>query len=420
MPDITVTRIDPAEPDQVAALLDLDQLVWSDSGRTPRAEALRDTPQRAGFLATRDGETVGVAGSWDVEVSIPAKGGAASLRPAEGLTWVGVHPDHRRTGVLSAVMRHHLRWTREEQGRSMSVLKASQETIYGRYGFGVASSALRSRFASGTTFVAPDAVREQARATTTRTVTASEDQAQRWHELARSCGEGAPGQVVRSLEDCARLLRDIPESRGDREPARLLWATRDGQDVGCAYFHRTPTWSDGQPEGSVGVTSLVATDPGARLALAERLTTIDLMSGTEYWVTPDDSLALWLPSLRAVGGGGLTDCLWLRLVDLPLAVAERGHATDLDVVVQVRDEALDDNAGTWRWTARDGVGELVRTDVAADLTLDIADLAGVWLGGQTLGARAAAGLVTEQRPGAVGELDAALRTPVGPITTMDF
>jgi hypothetical protein len=91
---------------------------------------------------------------------------------------------------------------------------------------------------------------------------------------------------VRSLEDCERILRDVPESRGDREPARLLWATREGRDVGCAYFHRSPTWSDGQPRGEVGVFFLISVDPGARLALAERLTTIDLMGSTEYWVTP--------------------------------------------------------------------------------------------------------------------------------------
>ena len=104
MSDIHVTRTDPDDDAATALLLDLDRLVWSDAARVPLAEALRDTPARAGFVATRDGEPAGIAGSWDVEVSIPAKGGAA-LRPAEGLTWVGVHPDHRRQGVLSALVR---------------------------------------------------------------------------------------------------------------------------------------------------------------------------------------------------------------------------------------------------------------------------------------------------------------------------
>lgn len=417
--DIQVTRIDPDDHAGAEVILDLDELVWSASGTTPRAEALRDTPTRAGFVATRDGEPAGIAGSWDVELSIPAKGGP-SLRPAEGLTWVGVHPDHRRAGVLTALIHEHLRWTRDTQGRSISVLKASEEAIYGRFGYGVATSALRSKFSRGTTFGAPDAVREVAKATTLRTTTASSDQGQRWRALARECAGKGAGHIVRSLEDSERLLRDIPQSRGEREPARLVWATRDGRDVGAAYFHRTPKWADGQPGGEVGVFFLISIDAGARLALAERLVDLDLMGSTEYWVAPDDALALWQPSLRSLGGGGLSDSLWLRLVDLPTAVTERGHAAEVDLVVEVRDVVLEGNAGTWRWTARGGVGELSRTDEPADLTLDIGDLGAVWLGGQSLGARAAAGFVTEHRPGAVAELDGALRTAVGPVATIDF
>ena len=128
----------------------------------------------------------------------------------------------------------------------------------------------------------------------------------------------------------------------------------------------------------------------------------------------------WLPSPRALGGGGPTDNLWLRIVDLPIAVAERGHAAHLDVVVEIGDAILPEQVGRWRWTAtRDGVGALERTEAAADVTLDIGDLGAVWLGGQTIAARAAAGYVTGD-PAAVAALDAALRTPVGPVTTIDF
>lgn len=277
----------------------------------------------------------------------------------------------------------------------------------------------RSSFARGTTFAAPPQVRALADATTLRTTTASPDQGERWHALAREAARTGAGQVVRSPEDSVRLLTDTPESRGDREPARLLWATREGRDVGVAYFHRTPRWSDGHARGEVGVFFLLSTDVGARLALAERLVDLDLMGSTGYWVPADDPLVLWLPSPRALGGGGLTDNLWLRIVDLPAAVAERGHATDVDVVVAVTDPVIGEQAGTWRWTATDGAGRLQPTDAVADLSLDIGDLGAVWLGGQTLAARAAAGFVTGD-PAAVAALDAALRTPTGPVTTIDF
>ena len=416
--DIQVTKIDPDDTAAVATVLEMDQLVWSDDLRTPREKALRDTPARAAWIATIDGETVGIAGSWDIELSVPTKGGA-SLRPTEGLTWVGVHPDHRRRGVLTALMRAHLRWTRDESGRSLAALKASEASIYGRYGYGVATRELMTTFAQGTTFAAPAAIEALAEATTTRMTTISPDQAERLHSLAQRCGTVAAGQIVRSVEDFARILTDIPESRGEREPSRLLWATRDGEDVGCTWFHRSPKWSDGGPAGKAGVFFVMNTDMGARLALARRLTTLDLMTTTEYWTTLDDPLVLWRAGERP-HGSGVSDDLWLRVVDLPAAVAERGHAADLDITIEVTDATLPDNAGTWRWTARDGVGRLDRADGPGDLALDVADLGALWLGDQTVGARSLAGYVTERRPGAVAELDAALRTPTLPIASLNF
>lgn len=416
--EITVTRIDPHDTDAVADVLAMDQLVWSDSLRTPRHLALRDTPSRAAWIATVDGEQAGIAGSWDIELSIPTKGGA-SLRPTEGLTWVGVHPDHRRRGVLSALMREHLRWTRDEQHRSLSALKASEASIYGRYGYGVATRELMTTFDQGTTFTAPEAVETLAAATTTRMTPAGAQHAERLHALAQRCGSVATGQVVRSAGDYERILTDIPETRGEREPGHLLWATRDGEDVGCAWFHRTPSWSGGAPRGKVGVLMVLNVDVGARLALARRLTTFDLMATTEYWTTLDDPLVLWRAGQRP-HGAGVSDDLWLRIADLPTAVAERGHAADLDLTIEVSDLVLPENGGLWRWTARTGEGRLVRTDGPADLTLDIADLGALWLGDQTVGARARAGYVVERRSGAAAELDAALRTATLPISSLNF
>ena len=417
-----VTRIDPDDARMAGVLLDLDELVWAASGKMPREVGLRQTPRRAGFLASLDGESVGLAGSWDVELAVPAPGGGTRLLPAEGLTWVGVHPDHRRRGVLSALMRHHLRWTREEQHRSISVLKASEPSIYGRFGYGVASSTLRCVLPRGTTFSAPRAVQDLAGVTATRTVTRGPDQAERVRALLERAGTVRPGHVVRSLEDYRRILTDIPQSRGTREPSRLLWATRGGSDVGLAWFHRTSKWTDDiNPEGEVEVPLFVALDAGASLALATRLTDLDLMAKTTCWLAVDDPIALWLPSLRSLGGG-MGDDLWLRIVDLALAVGERGHASDVDLVLEVSDAVITDNAGCWRWLAREGVGELVPYSgtAEADLTLDIRDLGAVWLGGQTLAARAAAGFVAEHRPGALAELDAALHTPTLPVGTLDF
>ncbi|WP_031114597.1 GNAT family N-acetyltransferase, partial [Streptomyces sp. NRRL S-146] len=61
-----------------------------------------------------------------------------TIVPAPGVTAVGVLPSHRRQGVLSAMMRHQLGELRA-RGEFLSVLLASEATIYGRFGYGPAT-----------------------------------------------------------------------------------------------------------------------------------------------------------------------------------------------------------------------------------------------------------------------------------------
>ena len=63
------------------------------------------------------------------------------------------------------------------------------------------------------------------------------------------------------------------------------------------------------------------------------------------------------------------DSLWVRLVDLPEAVAARGYEADCDVVVEVADRLAPWNAGRWRIRVKDGTGEATRTDDDAQVAL---------------------------------------------------
>src|SRR5215472_642575 len=79
---------------------------------------------------------VGTLRSLDLEITVP--GGA--VVPAEGITSVGVVPDHRRRGLLSRMMRTSLD-NAVARGRGLAALIASEYRIYGRFGFGPATSA---------------------------------------------------------------------------------------------------------------------------------------------------------------------------------------------------------------------------------------------------------------------------------------
>src|SRR5436305_8960520 len=83
--------------------------------------------------AFEDGAIVGGAGAFPFDMSVPG----ASL-PCGGVTVVGVYPTHRRRGVLRALMDAQLADI-HERGEPIAALWASEETIYGRFGYGLAS-----------------------------------------------------------------------------------------------------------------------------------------------------------------------------------------------------------------------------------------------------------------------------------------
>jgi predicted acetyltransferase len=105
----------------------------------------------------------------------------------------------------------------------------------------------------------------------------------------------------------------------------------------------------------------------------------------------------------------VTDGLWLRLIDVPGALAARQYSCPSDMVIEVRDDLLPGNAGCWRLRAGDsGAASCKRTTAAADISLGVRELGAAYLGGTRIGSLAAAGLVTEHRAGTLIRLSAAM------------
>src|SRR5947209_14460903 len=78
-------------------------------------------------------EVVGGAGAFTFDFSVP--GGSL---PCAGVTVVGVYPTHRRRGVLRGMMDAQLADV-HERGEPIAALWSSEETIYGRFGYGLVS-----------------------------------------------------------------------------------------------------------------------------------------------------------------------------------------------------------------------------------------------------------------------------------------
>ena len=102
-----------------------------DPERAARSKRLPELVQR---IAAFDGEkVVGSAGGFRFEMTTP--GGTVAM---SGLTMVGVLATHRRRGILTRMMRLHLEEARDH-GQPVSALWASEGSMYGRYGYGLAS-----------------------------------------------------------------------------------------------------------------------------------------------------------------------------------------------------------------------------------------------------------------------------------------
>ncbi len=84
--------------------------------------------------AAFDGDAiVGGAGAFPFELAVPG-----AQVPCAGVTVVGVLPTHRRRGILDRMMRAQLADVRE-RGEPLAALWASEETIYGRFGYGLSA-----------------------------------------------------------------------------------------------------------------------------------------------------------------------------------------------------------------------------------------------------------------------------------------
>jgi len=389
--------------------------------------------------------------SWDRAVGIEADGadGLVALHasypfaqfpvpgaelPTAGLTWVGVHPQHRRRGLLTAMIDLHLARS-AERGEPLSALFAAEAPIYGRFGYGHAADDLRLDIPRGAALRdVPGAERH-----TIRVEVASRERhgelVDRLHRAAGAAPTGTPGinrpgWVTRETEELqAALWDDSPVHRGGREARRIMIVELDGEPRGYVTFRRSLNWEPTGPRGSVSAGEVVALDAAAARALWGALLDLDLTSEVSPFLLPvDDVVTQLLVNFRAAAPR-TPDNLWVRLVDVAGALAGRRYAADVDVTLEVTDARIPANAGVYRLRAEAfGPASVEQVDPefeAPELSLDVRELGAAYLGGKSLAALAVAGLVTEHhRPGqpawALARASAAFGWPVAPGSSWVF
>ena len=334
---------------------------------------------------------VGGAGAFPFELTVP--GGTVRCG---GVTVVGVLPTHRRRGVLSAMMRVQLEDIRD-RGEPVAALWASEEVIYRRFGYGMASLSCEMSLPSGYAGLrdAPEA-RATARLVP---LDASKDVLTAIYDRTRVRTPGMFSRTDTWWE--TRNLPDPPDRRQGGGEKNAIVVELDGEPAGYALYRVHSKFENGAAAGHVDVIEALADGPLATRELWRVLLDMDWKATLNAFLLPIDHPLVHQLSYPRRMRLRVGDGLWVRLVDVGAALSARAYGGDGPVVFEVEDPFLPENSGRWRLAG----GEAERTEDEADLALDISELGSAYLSGFTFGELVRAGVVDELRDGGAARAD---------------
>ncbi|MCC0003770.1 MAG: GNAT family N-acetyltransferase [Methylobacteriaceae bacterium] len=345
--------------------------IWHYFGLPPTDEAVGNFavlvgPERA-LVAHVDGALAGGCCAFPIELTTP--GGRVK---AAGVTMVGVQPTHRRRGVLTAMMRRQLDDSRA-RGEAVAYLWASEERIYGRFGYGLTGlsadveiSRERAEFFTGAATVGR--VRLVALAEALNPVRA----------IFAQVAATRPGMFARSDEWLMRRnLVDLSWMRAGGGELVCALLDIDGAPAAYALYRFDAKWERGGiPAGVVRVAEAMATTPEAMRAIWRYLLDLDWCATIKAGFLPVDHPLVLLAAEPRRMRTQLRDGCFARIVDVEAALRARKYGPG-EIVIEIADAFCPWNAG--RWLVRDDGA--TRTDRAADLSCDVSALASAYLGG---------------------------------------
>jgi predicted acetyltransferase len=315
-----------------------------------------------------------------------------------GVTSVGVRADRTRRGVLRALMTAQLAEF-AARGVVCANLLASEAVIYGRFGYGVATRYRGYSIDRHRARLRPD---------------------------APVGGELELLDLDRALEVCPGVYDRLEHRPGTMTRPEVLWrlyetqARRHASPVKAVVHHGpggpdgfATYFVDGVPAHpwtkTLEVTDLFAGSAAAYAGLWRFLLGIDLVDRIVAGSRPlDDPIELLLADHRHGNVDRIGDEHWIRLVDVPKALAAREYGAAAPVVLEVTDPLLPGNSGTYRVTPEGAE----RTDRRAGLRLDVTTLAMIYLGTWRPSALAGAGRIEVRDPAAPAAADQLFGTRV--------
>ena len=388
--DIQIREVTPDRLEELLLPI-MNAMGWV--GSHEQRENLLRQPEFDFRLGAWEGDSiVGGVGAFSFDVTVP--GGAPA--PSAGLSMVGVHPTHRRRGVLTELVRAHIDTVRE-RGQVASLLWATEGRIYGRFGYGMASLQCEMRIDRDGVHFAGDDDEPVGRFRLLDARDALDYVRAIWEVVRKQ----RAGMLSRSREWWEqRRVSDPPFLHG-QPPLQRAVLDIDGQLAGYALYRQHGNWEDGVAAGELEVVEAFGVTPVANRELWRFLFGIDLVRWVKHSLAPIDHPLLFLLAEPARLRMRAKDGLWVRLVDAEAALARRRYGDGGGVVLDLVDPFCPWNEGRFRVT-EEGAR---RTDFEPDIRLGAAELGSVYLGGFSFAALRDAARVEELRPGGVERAD---------------
>jgi len=412
--------IDAADTDEVDRWVQADHRGFLGARPAPELLAeIRDHVGRRRTVAVFDAASpvadypVATTQSWTSPLTVPG-GGSIDHWSVSSVT---VAPTHRRRGIARALLEGELR-AAAQQGVPIAGLTVSETTIYGRYGFGVATFAdsfeietARVRWTGPETQpgrlhlieaeqLLPDAVR-----------------------IAEAAAARQPGGLGYDEPHVGRAVGALGDNRAALRTVR--YDDAEGRPAGFATYELASPEDGDFAKHIVTVRHLVAATDEAQIALWRYFLELDLVATVRAPERPVDDPVLWLLGDLRAAKIHRGDSLWLRIIDVPVALEARRYAAAASIVLDV-DDAYGFAAGRFLLeTAADGSGRVERVDGeapagAASVALSIADLSSLYLGGVSPVGLARAGRIAELTPGAALVLERAFAADRAPWLVFGF
>jgi predicted acetyltransferase len=368
------------------------------------------------WVADDRGRFVGNSCIYSLDVTVPAAPGRLSPVVAmAGVSAVGVHPTHRRKGILRRLMVEMIEDARQH-GEPVAGLVASESVIYGRFGFGHATDCAETEIDSRESRFAVAAPELEIR------LIDKDESAKVLPEMYDRARRSRAGEPSRTAADWEAMIADRPDHRqGHGSLFRALC------DDGYVAYRA----GDGDIMRAKNVDLIVeeirASTPEVEAALWRFVLDIDLVGRVIAKRRPVDDPIRWrLSDPRQLHTVSIDDRLYVRMVDTKAALEQRGYRSDGRTVIDVLPESHDDPAdpATGRWLLEAGPdGASCRRARRSDkdcLRMKLRDLGSLYMGGVSASSLAAAGRVEELRAGSLLAADALLGTSPAPTTASGF